>query len=66
MSDRSISQEEEANQIRAAHLDDAKLDSGILGSVERALSFVREQQDAPDTVEEAEQLRRANDAEQRG
>ncbi|HKG25333.1 MAG TPA: hypothetical protein VKB09_06770 [Thermomicrobiales bacterium] len=61
MTDPSISQEEEANEERAARGEDAQRDGGILGTIERALSFMRDQEDEPETGEEIDRRRRAND-----
>ncbi|MEA2586556.1 MAG: hypothetical protein QOF33_4641 [Thermomicrobiales bacterium] len=65
MSDPTIDREEAANQAREGQEDDARRDGGILGTVERALSFVREREDEPESAEEIEGRRRANDEEQR-
>jgi hypothetical protein len=65
MRDSSISQEEAANERRATAGERDKQEPGLIGTVERAFPFVRDQVDEPETVEEAEQLRRANDADQR-
>jgi len=65
MSDPTISQEEAANERRVADGEAAKQETGLIGTVERAIPFLREREDEPDNADEAEQLRRANDAAQR-
>jgi hypothetical protein len=66
MSDPSVDREEAANERRAANADEATRDTGVVGTIERAFPFVHEQVDSPDTTEEADEIRRENDAEQRG
>jgi hypothetical protein len=66
MSDPSVDREVAANERRAANTDEAKRDPGLVETIERAFPFVREQVNTPDTQEEVEDIRRENDAEQRG
>ena len=64
MTDPSIEREEEANEVRDARAEEAEREGGILGAVERSLSFVRERDDESEAAEEIDR-RRANDEEQR-
>lgn len=66
MTDPSIKREEEANEARDAQAEEAERDGGILGTIERAFSFVRDREDEPETAGEIDRRRRENDEEQRG
>lgn len=65
MSDPEVEREIAANERRAADADDATRDTGIVGTIDRAFPFFRDQDDSPDTKEEVDEVRRENDAEQR-
>jgi hypothetical protein len=61
MSDPDVEREDAANEERAAKREDAERETGVLGTIERAFSFLRDEDVDPEDPADIERRRRAND-----